>query len=117
MSLVVNQIQLKTALKLLLRPLGLTYKVEDDVVLITSPTATQKETFPKTYYVGDLVIPPDKGPQNLLPHAIMNPDPQSQGGPGGDQANPNQGFAGNWDPRINPSRQRSGVGQGRAAQG
>ena len=56
-SLVVNQIQLKSALKLMLRPLGLTYKVEDEVVLITSPQATQLQTYPKTYYVGDLVIP------------------------------------------------------------
>ncbi len=114
-SLVVNQIQLKTALKLLLRPLGLTYKVEDDVILITSPGANQKETFPQTYYVGDLVIPPDKGPQNLLPHAIMNPD--NQNGSGGDQANPNQGFAGQLGPTDQSQRQRSGVGQGRAAQG
>jgi type II secretory pathway component GspD/PulD (secretin) len=112
-SLVVNQIQLKTALKLLLRPLGLTYKIEDDVVLITSPQATQKETYPKTYYVGDLVLPPDKGPQNLLPHAAMNPDPQSTFGQAGDQNNPNQGFPGaNWDPRINPTGSGMGSAKG-----
>ena len=40
-TLVVNQVPMKTALKLLLRPLGLTYTVEDEVVLITSPEATQ----------------------------------------------------------------------------
>ncbi len=39
-SLVVNQVPLKTALKLMLRPLGLTYTVEDEVILITS-TQTQ----------------------------------------------------------------------------
>jgi len=111
-SLVVNQIQLKTALKLLLRPLGLTYKIEDDVVLLTSPSASQKETFAKTYYVGDLVIPPDKGPQNLLPHAIMNPDPEGKNGPTFDQANPNQGFQGNWDPRFNPSGSGLGSAKG-----
>ena len=44
-SLVVNQVPLKTCLKLMLRPLGLTYKLEDDVVLITSPQATQAQTY------------------------------------------------------------------------
>ena len=72
-SLVVNQVKLKTALKLMLQPLGLTYKLEDDVILITSPLATQAQTITQTYYVGDLVMPPDHGPQNLLPHAIVYP--------------------------------------------
>jgi len=39
-SLTVNNVQLKTALKLLLRPLGLTYRVEDEVLLITSPASS-----------------------------------------------------------------------------
>ena len=51
--------KLKTVLKLLLQPLGLTYKLEDDVILITSPEATQAQTITQTYYVGDLVMPPD----------------------------------------------------------
>ena len=46
-SLTVNNIQLKTALKLLLRPLGLTYKVEDEVLLITSPQATRRRHVPE----------------------------------------------------------------------
>ena len=74
MSLVVNQVKLKTALKLMLQPLGLTYKLEDDVVLITSPLATQAQTITQTYYVGDLVMPQDHGPQNLLPHAMGYPE-------------------------------------------
>ena len=57
----------RRVLKLLLRPLGLTYKLEDEVVLITSPQADQSQTYPKTYYVGDLVMPPDHGPQTLTP--------------------------------------------------
>ena len=73
-SLNVNNVQVKTALKFMLRPLGLTYKVEDEVVMITSPSATQAETFVKTYYVGDLVIPPNKGAQNPLPHNMMDPE-------------------------------------------
>ena len=47
-------------LKLLLKPLGLTYKLEDEVVLITGPGRRRraKAPYPKTYYVGDLLIKP-----------------------------------------------------------
>ena len=59
-SLTANSIKLKTALKFMLRPLGLTYKAEDDVLLITSPQASRDKTYPWTYPVADLVIPPNK---------------------------------------------------------
>jgi hypothetical protein len=59
--LTVKQVPLKSLLKLLLKPLGLTYRIEDNVVLITSPQATNLNTLTKTYYVGDLV-PPWNGP-------------------------------------------------------
>ena len=62
-SLTVNNVQLKTALKLLLRPLGLTYRVEDEVLLITSPGSTA-QMYPHTYYVGDLIMPANKGQPN-----------------------------------------------------
>ena len=65
-SLTVNNVQLKTALKLLLRPLGLTYKVEDEVLLITSPQASTDQMIPRTYYVGDLIMPVNKSQQNPL---------------------------------------------------
>jgi len=104
-SLVVNQIQLKTALKLMLRPLGLTYKVEDEVVLITSPQATQSQTYPKTYYVGDLVMPPDNGAQNRLPHTLMAQPPQSDPNGAGIQT---QGVFGALDPRS--AQALSGLG-------
>src|SRR5208283_5280988 len=65
-SLAVNNIQIKTALKLLLRPLGLTYKVEDEVLLITSPQSSTAEMFPKTYYVGDLIMPVNRASQNAV---------------------------------------------------
>ena len=56
-TLSVKKVPLKSVLKLLLRPLGLTYKIEDHVVLITSPQAVAATTYNKTYYVGDLVPP------------------------------------------------------------
>src|SRR5207248_10173066 len=77
-SLMVNNVSIKTALKLMLRPLGLTYKVEDEVVLITSPQATAAETITRPYYVADLMMPPNKGGQNRLPPDAMNPEPQGE---------------------------------------
>ncbi len=62
-SLSVKKVKLRTVLKLLLRPLGLTYRLEDEVVLITRGEAMEtggKATYPRTYYVGDLLpAPPD----------------------------------------------------------
>ncbi len=100
-SLVTNDTQLKTVLKLMLRPLGLTYKLEDDVILITSPQATQASTITKPYYVGDLVMPADHAPQILLPHAIFDPEQDSQ------NAANQPGFGMN-DPRF--PLNKSGVG-------
>jgi type II secretory pathway component GspD/PulD (secretin) len=65
-SLTVNNVQLKTALKLLLRPLGLTYKVEDEVLLITSPQASTAQMYPQTYYVGDLIMPVNRAQHTPL---------------------------------------------------
>ena len=90
-SLVVRDVKLKTALKLMLQPLGLTYKLEDDVILITSPLATQAQTYTHTYYVGDLVLPADHGPQSLLPHMTLNKEQSPQ-------HDPNAGFGPTTDP-------------------
>jgi len=54
----VTNLRLKSALRLILRPLGLTYKAEDEVLLITNPQSSMTSTYAKTYYVGDLVMPP-----------------------------------------------------------
>ncbi|MBV8678456.1 MAG: hypothetical protein JO355_14940 [Planctomycetaceae bacterium] len=81
-TLTASNIQLKTALKLMLRPLGLTYKVEDEVLMITSPQSSLRETFPKTYYVGDLIIPPGKPVGNPAdPKSNYNPQTPTQTDP------------------------------------
>jgi type II secretory pathway component GspD/PulD (secretin) len=81
-TLAANNIRLKTALKLLLKPLGLTYKIEDEVLLITSPQASLSSTISKPYYVGDLVLPKQHtiNPANGLkaptdPQAPATPNP------------------------------------------
>ena len=53
-----NGVKLKTALVLMLRPLNLTYKPEDDVLLITSQQASRQNTVMWHYPVADLVISP-----------------------------------------------------------
>ncbi len=53
-SLVVNAIPLKNALQLMLRPLGLTYKAEDEVVLITSPESLAAPVHILERRLGDL---------------------------------------------------------------
>ena len=68
-SLTAKQVPIKSVLKQMLRPLGLTYRIEDEVVLITNPQtgglagrlvdspSAKDETamYRKTYYVGDLI--------------------------------------------------------------
>jgi len=72
-SLRANSIKLKTALKFMLRPLGLTYKAEDSVLLITSPQSSRDKTYYWTYPVADLVVPPAKATPN--PSAGQAPQP------------------------------------------
>ncbi|MFM7317665.1 MAG: type II secretory pathway, component PulD [bacterium] len=56
-TLSVNKIKLRKALELLLRPMNLTYTIDDEVVLITSPQSGAAKTYSVQYYVGDLVKP------------------------------------------------------------
>jgi RNA polymerase sigma factor (sigma-70 family) len=70
-SLSVKQVPFKTVLKLLLGPLGLAYKLEEEVILITSPQGAApalgtKATYAKSYYVGDLVGSEDAVRQRIL---------------------------------------------------
>src|SRR5262249_4981588 len=72
--LTVNNIQIQSALKLLLKPLGLTYKIENEVIVITSPQANPTDTYVKTYYVGDLLMPPAKSAADVLPKGFQTVD-------------------------------------------
>lgn len=56
-TLQLEQVPLKSALKLILEPLDLTYSVRDDVLLITSRLLAEQTLLTKVYPVGDLVIP------------------------------------------------------------
>ena len=50
---------MKSALRLMLRMVGLTYVIKDDVLLITTPEQAESELETRVYPVGDLVIPPE----------------------------------------------------------
>ena len=64
-SLVVNNIQLKTALKLMLQPARADLQGRGRGGPDHQPAGEpRRDTYVKTYYVGDLVMPPDRGPQD-----------------------------------------------------
>jgi general secretion pathway protein D len=50
-------ISLKSALNLVLSPLGLSYVIQNEVLRITSEQTRNSNTFARVYYVGDLVMP------------------------------------------------------------
>ncbi|MCS7238877.1 MAG: VWA domain-containing protein [Thermoguttaceae bacterium] len=57
-TLDVKGISLRSALKLLLRPLDLSYVIQDEVLMITTPEEAEQRLSIKVYPVGDLVVPP-----------------------------------------------------------
>ena len=50
-------ISLKSALNLMLSPLGLSYVIQNEVLRITSEQTRNANTYAKVYYVADLVMP------------------------------------------------------------
>ncbi len=50
----------------MLSPLGLNYRVDNEVLVITNPQASLESTYSKPYYVGDLILAPTRGPANPL---------------------------------------------------
>ena len=60
-----QEVTLKSALKLILEPLHLSYVIEDEVLKITSEQMRSGDTYIKTYNVADLVVPiPNFTPSN-----------------------------------------------------
>jgi tetratricopeptide (TPR) repeat protein len=54
-----NNVSLRSALRLLLKQLGLTYVIKDEILVITTKEAAEKELVVKVYPVADLVLPVD----------------------------------------------------------
>lgn len=58
---VINNTKLRAALRLVLNDLGLSYVIENDVLLITTKTAQENKQVVKVYPVADLVVPITNG--------------------------------------------------------
>ncbi len=72
-NLIISNIRLRSALKIMLEPLVLTWVVDDEVMYITTEEdAEANHIQTRVYPVGDLVFPPD----------VMKNNVQSQGGGG-----------------------------------
>lgn len=56
-TLVLSGISLRSALRLMLEPLGLTYLIEDEVMKITTQSKADEKMSTRVYPVADLVIP------------------------------------------------------------
>ena len=56
-SLTISGISLRSALRLLLEPLALTYIIEDEVMKITTQTKADEKMSTRVYPVADLVVP------------------------------------------------------------
>lgn len=89
-SLTATNIKLKSALKLLLQPLGLTYKISDEVLLITSPQVNADDMITRVYYVGDLLMPLSQNTKGLLNPSkvtgVTSVVPSNPGAPDGPSA-------------------------------
>ena len=65
-----QEVSLKSALKLILEPLHLSYVIKDEVLKITSEQLRDNEVYPMIYNVADLVIPIP----NFAPNSQHGPD-------------------------------------------
>lgn len=81
-------ISLRSAMRLVLRNLGLTYIVADGVLQITTPESAESRLLQHVYFVDDLAEPSSKGPSRLsdlsklMTHTIACDSWEEQGGPG-----------------------------------
>jgi RNA polymerase sigma factor (sigma-70 family) len=75
-----NGISLRTALRLILRDLDLTYTTMDEVLLITTPEMVKRMPMTRSYPVGDLVgtTPAASGDKSWLTAAILHLRPQGE---------------------------------------
>jgi general secretion pathway protein D len=79
-----QEVQLKSALQLILEPLNLTYSIKDEVLKITSEDIRDGETYIEVYPVGDLVVPiPNFVPTNNMGlQGLINDAYAAMGGAG-----------------------------------
>lgn len=70
-SLRLEGVRFRSALNLLVRQLGLTYTIRDDVLLITTPLRDQGRLITRVYDVADLVVPIRANSKVVTPNGIF----------------------------------------------
>ena len=111
-----NPITLESAMNIVLKNLGLTYVVEDEVIKVTNKDGQQEELIDRVLYIGDLIVPVNNfnnpTPWTFAsPNRGMYPDGSLQGG--------NQ-FAGTVPmatPQVQNVSNQTAVGMGRQMMG
>ncbi|WP_235905387.1 type II and III secretion system protein [Tautonia marina] len=94
-NLVLTNTKIKTVLRLMLEPHGLSYKVEDGVLVITTPQSKSR-SFARVYQVADLVVAPPRNPKPPM-QTINQGDPTAQLNVNQANFSPEtQGESGNW---------------------
>lgn len=86
-NLVMSGISLRSALRLMLEPLGLTYLIEDEVMKITTQAKADEKMSTRVYPVADLVIP-------IMPPMGMGGMGGGMGGMGGGMGMGGMGMGG-----------------------
>ena len=74
-------ISLRSALEVILNSAGLVFVVENEVIKVTSQAARQTKLVPKTYYIGDLVMPMS-APTHPMAMNFMSPQMAGAGSGG-----------------------------------
>jgi RNA polymerase sigma factor (sigma-70 family) len=80
-----DRVSLKTCLKMILRQAGMTYVVEDEVILVTSPERARGRLMVRSLRVDDLVRPDDEKAEALIKvitNAVRPDSWSAAGGPG-----------------------------------
>jgi type II secretory pathway component GspD/PulD (secretin)/tetratricopeptide (TPR) repeat protein len=94
-NLVLTDTKIKTVLRLMLEPHGLSYKIEDGVLVITTPQSKSR-SFARVYQVADLVVAPPRNPKPPM-QTINQGDPTAQLNVNQANFSPeSQGESGNW---------------------
>ena len=68
--LALRGVTLRSALRLLLKDLELSYLIQDEVIQITTPEDASAQVSTKVYPVGDLVVPVQPPPNQFTPGGL-----------------------------------------------
>ncbi|MCS6976753.1 MAG: hypothetical protein NZM31_07035, partial [Gemmatales bacterium] len=113
-TLPLDRVPVKTALRLILHNARLTYVIQDGVVLVTTPAGEKGKMTRKVYAVADLIVPLDLDSTSNVFGPGAGPNPANNASANGFQVqiynSPGDAFSNSWAngaPPSNPSKGRS----------